>query len=56
MPIFKEGNMENKGTSGGMGLLLSLIHILYEAVVKEQEKRKKSNGRNNTKGNNSPAL
>ena len=29
---------------------------LYEAVVKEQEKRKKTNGRNNTKGNNSPAL
>ena len=29
---------------------------LYEAVVREQEKRKKSNGRNNIKGNNSPAL
>ena len=29
---------------------------LYEAVVREQEKRKKTNGRNNTKGNNSPAL
>lgn len=29
---------------------------LYQAVVKEQEKRKSSNGRNNTKGNNSPAL
>lgn len=27
-----------------------------EAVVKEQEKRKKTNGRNNTKGNNSSAL
>jgi hypothetical protein len=29
---------------------------LYEAIVKEQEKRKSSNGRNNTEGNNSPAL
>lgn len=29
---------------------------LYQAVVKEQEKRKNSNGRNNTKGNNGPAL
>lgn len=29
---------------------------LYEAIVKEQEKRKSSNGRNNTKGNNGPAL
>ena len=29
---------------------------LYEAVVREQEKRKKTNGRNNTKGNNGPTL
>lgn len=29
---------------------------LYQAVVKEQEKRKKTNGRNNTKGNNGPTL
>lgn len=29
---------------------------LYEAVVREQEKRKKTNGRNNTKGNNGPEL
>lgn len=29
---------------------------LYEAVVREQEKRKKTNGKNNTKGNNGPAL
>ena len=28
MPIFKEGNMENKGTSGGMGLL-SVLGIIF---------------------------
>ena len=29
---------------------------LYEAIVREQEKRKWINGKNNTEGNNSPAL